>query len=675
MPNEEQPVVNPAPKVKQFPVAITVIGVIVLIAAFSAAAYYIGVKGIRFSVTSNQKNGQEQVTNTPNPTVAPQDTPLFTGTLTRHIQDLQIYKLTDSDKANGLTSSDFIYYDAGIFTRGELKDYTRVIAIRPAEGPGDPSVYILATKDFQTYILNDPDNATVNYPQDDWNNPYNVLDKTKITATKTFETEQPKELDLDKNFALYFEKLPIESADKALLTTDFSSYQKLTSPLKDLTIYFKPYTPNNTYANQMSAADKAQAQLKQKYFLGDTEVVVVDSVGLPVTYALTTPLGIKTYNIRQAQYLIDSKNYDAQVKLYDAKKISTYPTSPEYVYLPNMGFKGSTINSTSGLKFYNDYESAVPDACAFTLNSRVVNVTDSDLEQVVTVFSMPLYHLKDTKSSFYTLAFNNKFSFYNNAMGFKWDDVNKGIKQPNLDEYVSMNPLLFVKDYWNRWVALGEYDIKLPGGCGKPVVYLYPTKPTQVTVQFQTPIQFTTDIPTYADSWKVMAYPNGSLVNLKPELTDCSKIDTSNKGAEYAKAACEKNTYPYLYWAGNVNSETYPVTNAGWIVEKNNLSEFINSKLTEIGFNENEKNDFTSYWISEMLSKNAPYYKISFLQTPQLNTLFPMNVTPTPDTTFRIFMDYTPLTSKPTIMPEPQVLNKLIRNGFTLVEWGGLKQR
>ena len=75
-----------------------------------------------------------------------------------------------------------------------------------------------------------------------------------------------------------------------------------------------------------------------------------------------------------------------------------------------------------------------------------------------------------------------------------------------------------------------------------------------------------------------------------------------------------------------------------------------------------------------MKSKNAPFYRISFLQTQDLNRIFPMTISPIPNTIFRIFLDYLPLNQKPDSFIKPQVLNKLIRQGFTMVEWGGLKR-
>lgn len=665
-----------------------IVGIVLLIALFSGGAYYLGVKVTKAPKVPTINEGQitQQPTNGSTFfTVVPQ-TPLFSGQLKRLSQNLSIFNSTEDDKLNGIENN-FVYYEAGKFTQGELKDYSRVIAVRSSGGPGQPLVFVLATKDYQSYILDDPDNKTTKYPEDDWQNPYNVLDKSKIVSTKTFETEQPKEIDLNQSFSLYLEQFPTNSVQtnkidkngnkiyETPLVTNYSSYQKLTSPFNNLSIYFKPYETNTTNLNQLTQLEKDKVQLRQKYLLGKTEVIVVDSVGLPIAYSLTTPSSIKNYNDKSTQYEIAYKSYQDQLKQLQNKQITQYPRSPDYVYLPNMGFTSSKISNQKSLHFYSDYETAIPGACATTLNSNVMNVNDNELEQIGSVYNLPLYRLKDINHSLYTLAFKNKMDHYDQDSTF-WDQVNKGVKKPTIGEYASSNPLLFVKDYWNRWVALGEFDIKLPGGCGKPVVYLYPDpeQPTSVSVKFQVPVQFTTDIPKYADFWQVMAYPNGSLVNLKPELTNCSQIDSSKKGSEYAQEACQKNTYPYLYWAGNINSKDYPTINKGWVVDRNNLGTFLQTKLTEVGLNNKERNDFMSYWLPDMIAKNTQYYRISFLQTNDLNSLFPMTVSPSPDTTFRIFLDYSALTEKPQNLPLPQTLNKLIRNGFTLVEWGGLKQ-
>ena len=229
------------------------------------------------------------------------------------------------------------------------------------------------------------------------------------------------------------------------------------------------------------------------------------------------------------------------------------------------------VDNKNNIKFFNDYETAIPLACSSTMNSQVMNIKDSEVEQIGSVYNLPLYRLKDVNHPLYLLAYKNKTDYFEQDADF-WDQVNKGIKKPTLQEYVNNNPLLFMKDYWQRWIALGEFDIKLPAGCGKPVIYLYPTQPTKVSVKFMVPVQLTIDIPKYIDFWQVMAYPNGLLMNLKPELTDCKQINYKERGSEYAKQACLDNIYPYLYWAGNVNSINYPISHGGWIIEREQIS-------------------------------------------------------------------------------------------------------
>ncbi len=656
-----------------------VIGVIALLAACGMGAYVLGVRGISSVLPGSRPlPGTSSVTSATTAVA-----PLFSGTLTRLHQNLQLFTLTQDDELNHV-QNDFSYYSAGTFTRGALTGYTRIIAIRPAFGPGGPLSFTLATKNFLQFVLDDPDGNTTNYPVTDWQNPYMYLDKAKVTSTAVFDTEQPKELDLDAHFALYQESYPINTVRTnakdaqgndvydLVLESPGSADTKLTSPIPNVSLYAQPIAANNADVSKLTPEEKTKAQLRQRYLLATSEVVAVDSAGLPMRYAMTTKEHIRTYTASQRVYTAAEKQYQEDVKKYQNKEISTYPKSPDYVYPPSLGVLGKEITTPTSVALYTDYQTAIPGACAMSLTTTIVNVSDTDLEQIGTVGAIPLYRLKDTKHPLLTLAYNNKLDYFG-AQGMGWDDANKGIPKPTLDEYVQKTPLLFLKDYWGRWVALGEYDIKLPGGCGKPVIYLYPTTPTPVTVTFRTPIRMTTDIPTYAGSWQVLAHPDGTLTNLLPSLTDCAAIDASKRGSEYAAHACATNTYPYLFWAGSVSS-AYPAISGGWIVDRSALGGFLDTTLTDMGLNATEKRDFADYWLADMLSKHAPYYRVSFLQTHDVNTLFPMTVSPVPDTVFRIFLDYTPLMAKPAHPLSPQSLDRLVRNGFTLVEWGGLKQ-
>ena len=45
----------------------------------------------------------------------------------------------------------------------------------------------------------------------------------------------------------------------------------------------------------------------------------------------------------------------------------------------------------------------------------------------------------------------------------------------------------------------------------KPIIYLYPTAATSISVQLQKPENFTTTYPLYGDGWRVTAQPDGKL--------------------------------------------------------------------------------------------------------------------------------------------------------------------
>lgn len=645
---------------------------LIVVVVFIAGFFYFSRSGVKISIT----------TPTPSSLNKPPQSSLFSGKLTQLNQDLGLFKPVSYNAPN-VPAPKYSYYSAGIFTKGNLDGYTRIVVIPLDIGPGEPLTLTLATKDFKTYTLDDPNNNVVNYPESDSRNPFYFLDKSKVTSISKFDTDTPQQIDLDNNYSLFFDsisthRIQLNTKDQYgnyvyqnTLTTDFSMYESLNNPGTNLNFYFIPYT-NGNFNGANGAADLVT--LEKKYIKGETSILAVDSTGLPVTYDLTTKSDISRYNSEKTVYDQAQISFENQLQKYNNKEITQYPTYPSnnYPTNPNLGFKSSDISNTQVLNFYNQYLVLAPFACSSSTNAKVVDISDSDVKQIGTVNNLPLYNFKDSNNDLNKIAYQTKIGIYSNAPVQEFSIVNKGLTQPTFDEYVSKNPVLLIKDYWGRWIALGEYDYLLPGGCGKPVIYLYPKVPTKVTLQFNAPMQFTTDIPTYKNSWQVMAQPNGLLTNLRPELTDCNSFKYPEFGSEYAYTACLNNKYPYLYWSGNVLSQNYTEPNEGWIVERQDLSNFMKNKLTGLGLNTTEESDFLSYWFPKMLSKESPYYKISFLTTNELNSLFPMTIIPRPDTIFRIFLDYQPREILPSTSPQPQVLNKLVRNGFTLVEWGGL---
>ena len=623
---------------------------------------------------------------------------IFSGKVRLLTDKLGLFVFTESEKASGIDESMVKYYEAGEYAEGNYKGYKRIIALRPSIGMG-PSVqpFTFATKDFKSYIF-DFDASAIDNQDNTWLT--DELNKGKVTKNAVLDKEHTNEITIDDKFVLvqnpeFLQNNVITEQKETgkidengykntedVLKTDFSSETKLKSSVGNLAFYSKetaPY-PKETI-DGMNAEDRANYDLRQKYLGDRTQVMVVDSTGLGIYYTLTTKQAAGKYKEDVKNYLekyavYKKENEDATVKrnlemakgITDEAKLTPLPDSPVYPVRPNLRFTKDDTDITN--LFFKNYNSSFSSGCGATPSTETINVNENELEKIGKLkdSGIELFKFKDNNHIINKLAYTFQLG---------WPPENtyleiKKFKIPTQEEYLKNIPLLIMKDPWGRFAALQETDDQFVMGCGKPVVYLYPPKPTEVKVQLLTEVKFNTDIPKYNNGWDVLAQSDGSLKDLQTKFTDCEKINANKKGSQYARSACRINNYPYLYWAGQVYGMEYPKPTDGWVVKNSNLSAFFNQKLDEIGFNANEKKDFLDYWLSELQAKNGKYYKISFLQNRELNSLIPMSINPKPDSIYRYFMDYDVLT-KP-ISIAPQKLEKIKRNGFTVVEWGGVKK-
>lgn len=565
------------------------------------------------------------------------------------------------------------YYDAGTYTTGTYKDYTRVIAITGYQYVGvsgtGTSVYIFATKDHKSFILDQyPDSSY--YSDNDTKYLTQNIKMSKVTSVANISSDFKDSIELDSKLGLYKDSIIAnavqtnqnDSNGEALvdstLPTDFSNYISLPSN-------------NCLYKYYYSKLGKDYTDARKDYLNSDTNIIVVDSTGIGYSYTLTSNATIAKYKTDLSNYLTAETKWQEDYKNNPdlAPSAPTRPNSPSLL-IPDT----STINSNQPI--YSTYHVPFPNVCGigdsdFTLK----NLTDSDFTKIGTnsFDGIDYYVLKNKSNDLYSIEYDRKVGSENED-NFK--EINDNIDKPSKDQYIAKNPLIFFKDSFNRWVVQGEYYYKIMGGCGKPVMYLYPTKPTEVKISFADKIQLNTNIPLYKKNigWDVMATPSGKIKDLNQKANfNCNIYNISSFGSEYAKDACLNNSYPYIYWSGNNFSKDYPEMTTGFVVSSSNLKSFMNSKLNEIGLNSTEKSDMISYWIPEMLSKNAPYFRVSFIQTYDMNKFIPLNISPRPESINRIFLDYEPLNDN-TLKIQPESLHKFVRKGFTLVEWGGIKR-
>lgn len=657
---------------------------IVIVLVIGAALYFTGF--------TRNKNPNSSLTVSQNNSPADQ-TPQISGQVKLIDQDLDLLSLLSKkdQKINGFSAR---YYQAGQFTSGKYQGYTRIIMVLQNWGQRGYAVYELITKDQKDYYFVYQNGDFTQSQVSDSRDPTYGLDQSKIKGKINLSDSLPSVFPLNSQLGLYRHEIQVQGKDTGKLddlknpvfeynlVTDLSGLTQLKSPNPNLKIYFKSKL-DDQYLKYMSEDQKKDFSILSNYVEGSTEVLVTDQTGLIASYDQAYLAGIPIYeesvknyeksekenNIKQQEY--DAKRAELEKKgITDTSSLGNYPFgNVPYPRRPSLRLDSKQLTSVYPL--FNQYDVAIPQACATDVSTYLLkNISQDDLIEVGTFKGRKINSFKDKNHPLNKLAYKNKTDI---PEGKDYDEFRKNL--PDYNTYSSKYPHLIFQDYWDRWVLLGEWDLKLAiGGCGKPVIYLYPLKPTEVSISFDKPVIFDNDIPKYNNGWNVLAYPDSTITDLQPQSTDCNQINSEMFGSEYTKDACLKNSYPYIYWSGQSLGGDYPTISDGWIVARDRLDSFLNEKLTEIGLNSKEKADMLSYWLVEMKNKNAPYYKISFLQSKDMNKIIPMTIYPKPDTLFRIFLDWLPLNKKPPFNIQPQYLDKVNRTGFTVVEWGGLKR-
>lgn len=537
-------------------------------------------------------------------------------------------KQTDTEKLNNFYPT--IYYkNFGTVETGVYSGWKRIIGARDGGGPDGKAYSVFITKDNKQFLVDVGESGDTLDPN------YTVFNLSKVTGTTTIANPFPEEI-----------------------------------PLRGILLRRQDYS-NST---QQIELEKAISAGKELYRTGDIVFKGIPSVD--DTSRLSTGLvaqDTKTKVIYEYS-TVSSSSYAQGVT--DSKKWGQSWVSAEMTITQGVDYATTTATVHTLFPKYANYYQGGCGARGATLDS----VKTGDLVQIDKLKTGEnLYVFKDQQNSivkdFYNYKLKREYDEY--KQGHSWylysleSNTNDKVVPPSFEDYIKKTPVIVMKDVLGRYILLGEYYYGLAGGCGKPVIYLYPPKDTLVSLSFKKKVNFSVQIPTYGNGWKVLAHKDGTLSDISPEVTSCESINTERKGSEYAKDACVKNNYPYIYWSGNTEGN-YPTQKEGIIVAKQDVATTLEQKLTELSLNKKERDDMLSYWVPELLQKNSPYYRISFIQTKEMNSFIPMQITPKPDSLIRVFLDWEPLENKREI--KPQALMPTSRSGFTMVEWGGLKQ-
>ena len=176
----------------------------------------------------------------------------------------------------------------------------------------------------------------------------------------------------------------------------------------------------------------------------------------------------------------------------------------------------------------------------------------------------------------------------------------------------------------------------------KPVIYLYPEEPMDVSVKLNIKnSKFTAVYPKFngKSTWNVHAEPDGNIL-------------------------LKGKSYPYLFW----EAESYGLQeiNEGFIVSDEEAEQFLEEKLDILGLNEKEKTDFITFWLPVLLRNKLSLCKF---QSKKFFDNFELDITPKPDSLIRVFLTIQKIDAPVNIIE--QKLKSVERKGFTVIEWGG----
>lgn len=391
--------------------------------------------------------------------------------------------------------------------------------------------------------------------------------------------------------------------------------------------------------------DSLSAPSKLAFGSGQAVDVVLNYPGIGELTSSASMEGIKqsavkTYGQSRLQKIerqyVDTKltaiNYVLDLPSGTQKSVNYAPISNDAsAYTWSNGVAVDKSNATTG---YTSEIGGVVRGCGAVSNAvtRVDDAKDADfVEAGKTPAGQKVYAFKDKNNHVVQAVYKDyKTSLETSSVPI------------SVDDFLKQHAIIAFKDLDGTWLVYSRDQFALLGGCGKPVVYLYPTKTQIVNVRVGADVSVS--IPSYnpATGWSAVAQPNG-------QLTVAGK------------------QFDSLFWEG-VGHGLYPGITAGTVVKRADAVATIKSQLFQQGLNQKETSDFLAYWQQKI--PNDPYIRLTWFNTAQLDKLAPLSVSPKPDTSIRVFLDMAGYAT-PIKIPT-QKLVKTERKGFTLVEWGGL---
>ena len=196
-------------------------------------------------------------------------------------------------------------------------------------------------------------------------------------------------------------------------------------------------------------------------------------------------------------------------------------------------------------------------------------------------------------------------------------------------------------------------------GSDKPVTYIYPEEDnteTHISLTFH-----------QSEMWYM--WPQGE----RTDQTYSWDMLADKDGTLYDQSG---NEYSYIFWEASDYGAS--ISDEGFCVKGSDTAEFLRETLQEIGLTPKEYNEFIVYWLPQMQDNEYNIIHFDGLDPKDIyNQNYELHVTDDagnePDSILRVMMAWK--ASEEYVEMNPQEFTAFERNGFTVVEWGGLEMR
>jgi hypothetical protein len=190
-----------------------------------------------------------------------------------------------------------------------------------------------------------------------------------------------------------------------------------------------------------------------------------------------------------------------------------------------------------------------------------------------------------------------------------------------------------------------------------PAIWLYPRERCDVVLalDFRGDGFMTTSSPAYNDRWRI-------------------HVDPSQPFNRYSSTFVDDPWVPHLDYDGFRDGKFQ--TTEGWCIEQAELLDWQRSTLRELGFTPAEVDEANIDYGRMLLSRKykQPLFAVYPQTTELVEQSVALDVQPTPDTVYRLWLYFVPVASRPEGLKAPRV-PRIERKGFTVVELAYLSDR